>query len=153
MAFNAAVKALTLLFIAAVSGSCFAAGLTTLPTVETCPDPGNKGDSANKLPGKNIGTSAVTSPLDGGPTMPSLTYRYKKVDYNLAQFLKITKVAGFIVLHRGKVVKSANRGRRISASVGTSRAKIRHTVSTTRGWRIKRCENSHAAKSQTSDAK
>lgn len=106
MTLNATVKVLiTLLCIATVSGNCFAADLTAVPTFETCPDPGNKGGSADNLPGKIIKKSAVVSPLDGGPIMPSLTYRYKKVDYNLAQFLRITKVAGFVVLHRGKVVK------------------------------------------------
>lgn len=82
-----------------------AAGPPKVKTTATCPDPGSYRDSAARLPGKKIAIGAAVRPLRRGKPMPAVTYRLNNVDYHLSDFLKKTKVAGFIVLHRGRVVK------------------------------------------------
>ena len=82
----------------------FAADLSTGPA-EKCPRPKAYKDWASDLPGTSINKSSDVSPLLPGTPMPAVTYKVDNVEYDLADFLSKTKVAGFIVLHRGKVVK------------------------------------------------
>lgn len=74
-------------------------------STETCADPGSYEDWATRLPGTTVAKGSSASPLLPGEPMPALTYKVDDVKYDLADFLKRTKVAGFIVLHQGKVVK------------------------------------------------
>lgn len=82
-----------------------AASPPAVKTTKTCPNPGRYRDTAARLPGKKITVGASVRPLPRGKPLPAVTYKVDKVKYHLSDFLKKTKVAGFIVLHHGRVVK------------------------------------------------